>query len=180
MEVASFAAVVVVQTSQNNRLKRFQMFANGQWQELFRFGVQCAEEMGNARRRHRRRVTDSEAKRGERAFMLAQLGVLSSARQALEGAELAAGNLETLEGLRRRPAQFRDLLPDSIVHHAPASEFELDEARFGRNLRSARRGAAVGPSGMTSEYFRFLLASPPTLHWFFRLGTIGHSQSGIW
>ena len=102
--------------------------------------------------------------------MLAQLGELSSARQALEGAELAAGNLETLEALRRRPAQFRDPLPDSIVHHAPASEFELDEARFGRNLRSARRGAAAGPSGMTSEHLRPLLASPPTLHWFFRLG----------
>ena len=151
-------------------VKKFQMFANGQWQELFRFGVQCAEELGNARRRHRRRVTDSEAKRGERASMLAQLGELSSARQALEGAELAAGNLETLEALRRRPAQFRDPLPDSIVHHAPISGFELDEARFGRNVRTARRGAAAGPSGMTSEHLKPLLASPLTLHWFFRLG----------
>ena len=75
---------------------------------------------------------------------------------------MAAGNLETLEALRRRPTQFRDPLPD-IVHHAPASEFELDEA-LRRNLRSARRGAAAGSSGMTSEHLT------PTLHWLFRLG----------
>ena len=151
-------------------VKRFQMFADGQWQELLQFGVQCAGDLVNSRRRQRRRDTCSEAKRGERAFMLAQLGELSSARQALEGAELAPGNQETLEVLRRRPAQFRDPLPDRIVHHAPASGFELDEARFGRNLRTARKGAASGPSGMTSEHLRPLLSSPPAFHWFFRLG----------
>ena len=86
---------------------------------------QCAEELGNVRRRHRRRVTDSEGKRSERAFMLAQFGELFSARQVLEGAEWAAGNLETLEALRRKLAQFCDPLPDSILHHAPVSEFEL-------------------------------------------------------
>ena len=37
---------------------------------------------------------------------------LSSARQVLEGAEVAVGNQETLEALRRR-----DPLPDDIVHH---------------------------------------------------------------
>ena len=82
--------------------------------------------------------------------MLARLGELFSARLALDGAELAPENQETLGVLTRRPAQFRDPLPDSIMHHAPASEFELDEARFGRNLRTARKGAAV--SGMTSEH----------------------------
>ena len=30
--------------------------------------------------------------------------------------------------------------------------FELDEERFAKNVRSARRGAAAGPSGMTSEH----------------------------
>ena len=97
-------------------VKRFQLFAEGQWAELLRFSVQCAAELGNVRRRSRSRDTDSEAKRGERAFMLAQLGELSSARQALEGAEVAA--------------QFGDPLPDSIVHHNTPSEFELDEARM--------------------------------------------------
>ena len=53
--------------------------------------------------------------------MFAQLGELSSARQALEGTELASGNEQTLQALRRRPAQFRDPLPDEIVHHTPDS-----------------------------------------------------------
>ena len=61
----------------------------GQWAELLRFSVLCSAELTNVRRRSRRRDSDSEAKRGERAFMLAQLGELSSARQALEGAEVA-------------------------------------------------------------------------------------------
>ena len=111
-------------------VKRFQLFAEGQWAELLRFSVQCSAELANVRRRSRRRDADSEAKRGERAFMLAQLGDLSSARQA-PGAEVAVGNQETLEALRRRPAQFRDPLPDSIVHHTPPSEFEL-ETSFGK------------------------------------------------
>ena len=76
----------------------------------------------------------------------------------------------TLEALRRRPAQFRDPLPDSIVHHIPPSEFELDEAPLGRKLRTARKGGASGLSGTTNERLRLLLASPAMLHWFFRLG----------
>ena len=86
----------------------FQLFAEGQWAELLRFGVQCAADLANVRRRSRCRDTDNEVKREERAFMLVQLGELSSARQALEGAEVAVGNQETLEALRRQPAQFRD------------------------------------------------------------------------
>ena len=102
--------------------------------------------------------------------MFIQLGEFSSARQALEGAELAAGNEQTLHVLRQRLAQFRDQLPLEIVHHTPDSEFKLEEAPFGRNSRTARKGAAAGPSGMTSEHLRPLLASLPTLHWLFRLG----------
>ena len=33
--------------------------------------------------------------------------------------------------------------------------FKLDEHRFAQNVRSARRGAAPGPSGMTNEHFLF-------------------------
>ena len=59
--------------------------------------------------------------------MLAQLGDLSSARQALEGAELAPGNQETLEVLRSRLAQFRD--PVARQHRAPRTSFRI---RVGR------------------------------------------------
>ena len=66
--------------------------------------------------------------------------------------------------------QFRDPLPDDIVHHTPVSEFEADQAQCGRNLRTARKGAASGLSGMSSELLRLLLASFPTLRRLFRLG----------
>ena len=158
-------------------VKRFQMFANGQWQELFRFGVQCAEELGNARRRHRRRVTDSEAKRGERAFMLAQLGGLSSARQALEGAELAAGNLETIEALRRRLAQFRDPLPDSIVHHAPVSGFELDDARFRAQSEDSPQRRCSWPFRHDQRTSQTSAGEPPNTAMVFPIGRTVSAES---
>ena len=56
--------------------------------------------------RRRRRPTDSVAMRAERANVLVQLGELSAARGALEGAEVAPGTLATLReltNLERRP-----------------------------------------------------------------------------
>ena len=78
--------------------------------------------------------------------MLVQLGELSSARQALEGAELAPGDRNTLHQLtsvNRRPPVPRD----PILHHVPVTGFKLDTDKRSRNLRSSRRGAAGGPSG---------------------------------
>ena len=43
----------------------------------------------------------------------------------------------------------------------PEIEFQLDEDQFARNLRSARRGAAAGLSGMTTDHLRPILSS----HW---------------
>ena len=45
------------------------------------------------------------------------------------------------------------------TNHQLALEFELDRDRFLKNLRCARRGAAAGPSGMTSEHLRPILDS---------------------
>ena len=42
--------------------------------------------------------------------------------------------------------------------------FSLDETLFGRNIRSARRGAAGGPSGVTCVHLRPLLSNPRDLH----------------
>ena len=47
------------------------------------------------------------------------------------------------------------------------SDFKLDEARFGKNLRSSKRGAAGGPSSMTTEHLRPLLDSPRDTHLLF-------------
>ena len=83
----------------------------------------------------------------ERAVSFAQMGELSAARQALEGAQLAPGTLATLAALTN---------PDRSEEHIPVERFELDKELFLINLRT--RGA-VGPSGMTSDHLFPLLES---------------------
>ena len=55
----------------------------------------------------------------------------------------------------RRPPVPREPLPDDLFERGPL--FMLDPDFFAKNLRVARRGAAGGPSGMTSEHLRPLL-----------------------
>ena len=97
------------------------------------------------------------AQRLSRAEALVHLGELSSARQALGGADLAPGNEETLNALRQRPAVPRDVIPPELTRHVPEVLFTLDEGQFNKNLRSAKRGAAPGPSGMSVEHLHPLL-----------------------
>ena len=59
----------------------------------------CDEKAAVSRRRSRRRQVDDLELRAARAEMLVQLGELSSARQALEGAALAHGDRHTLNVL---------------------------------------------------------------------------------
>ena len=74
---------------------------------------------------------------------------------------MAPGNQATSNSLTdnlRIPAQPRDPLPDRLVNSVPEVGFQLDEDQFCRNLRSSRRRAAGGPSGMTIEHLRPLLS----------------------
>ena len=136
----------------------FERFSSGHWIELIRNCVVNEEEaLKIAQRRSRRQGQDGIVRRVERADQLVHLGELSSARQVLESAELAPGTAETL---RARPATPRDPLPEDILGHEPDVEFQLDSDRFKRNVRSAKRGKAGGPSGMTMEHLRVLLDSP--------------------
>ena len=82
---------------------------------------------------------------------------------------MAPGNQETLNELRKRVAQPRELVPP-VPRDAPA--FNLDERIFSRNVRSARRGAASGLSGMTSDHLRPLLESTRDLHLLFQIGEL--------
>ena len=43
------------------------------------------------------------------------------------------------------------------MSHTPRVPFALDSHKFLKNVRSAKRGAAAGPSGMTVEHLRPLL-----------------------
>ena len=84
---------------------------------------------------------------------MVQLGELSAGRQALEGAA-APGNKTTLSALKdptKRPPSPREAVPDHIRHFSPDEEFDLDVDLFLKNVRTARRGAAPGPSGMTAS-----------------------------
>ena len=73
------------------------------------------------------------------------MGELSSARQALEGAEIAPGSHATLQALTnedRRPAIPRVPLLQDVIDFVPAVEFNLEDNLFCKTLRSARCGAA--------------------------------------
>ena len=81
-------------------------------------------------------------------------------RQALEGALLAQSNrtmLNKLTNVARITAVPRDSLPHDLLAYEPERGFDLDHEKFLKNLRSARRGAAGGPSGMTTKHLRPLL-----------------------
>ena len=104
--------------------------------------------------------------------MLVQLGELSSGRQAFEAAEVAPGTLQTLQALRdpsRRPRRAREAISRELLDFEPATSLELDEGLFSKNLRSARRGAAAGSSGMTTDHSRPLLDNVRDLHLLFSI-----------
>ena len=85
-------------------------------------------------RKRRRQNGDSQVARAEN---LAMIGVLSAARQALVSTGLA-------------PEEEGELQRDPLIWM---------KRFFCRNLRSARRGAAPRPSGMTCEHLQPILES---------------------
>ena len=109
----------------------------------------------------RRGDQNQEERRALRALQFVHMGELSSGRQALEGAELAPGNETTLRELNKRPARPMDPIPE-LPPSVPV--FNLDEQTFSKNVRSARRGAAGGPSGMTTDHLRPLLDNTKDTH----------------
>ena len=60
---------------------------------------------------------------------------------------------------QRRPQAPRGPLAPELTSFQPTSLVELEQDRLLKNLRSARRGAAGGPSGMTADHVRPLLDS---------------------
>ena len=95
-------------------VQRFDDFARGDWEKLFQSSDKCDEEASRAytRKRRRQKPEDDITRRAARALALVQMGELSAGRQALEGADLAPGNMETLRELRdpvRRQPEFASL-----------------------------------------------------------------------
>ena len=161
--------------SRERLIARFDRFCVGDWQDLIRQSSEWAEEASQATRRRRRRSihSDQAAQRAMRAQNLVLLGEMSAGRQALEGAELAPGTQATLDALcdrERRPPVPREPLPYDLWTRG--GEVDLDEAIFTKNVRSARRGAASGPSGMTFDHLRPLLDSTRDTHLLFLVAEI--------
>ena len=103
-----------------------------------------------------------KAQRRFQAVDFINMGQLSAARHALDGAPIALGNDQTLNSLcdpERRPTVPRAPLPSGVLHHIPDEEIDLDQERFMANLRSVHHGAAGGPSGMTAEHLKVVLES---------------------
>ena len=116
------------------------------------------EDAATAHRRRRRRAQGEDVeKRAARAHNFVQLEELSSARQALKGADLAPGNDETWRALRQRPACPQEPIPPALMQLRPR-QHDLDDKLLGQSLKSAKRGAAGGPSGMTTEHLRWILS----------------------
>ena len=59
----------------------------------------------------------------------------------------------------RRSRFPREPLRREFVNTTPSVAVHLDLDLLAKNLRSARRGAAGGPSGMTTEHLKILLES---------------------
>ena len=139
---------------------RITSFQRGGWLELLAEGASCAERVHTQSiRRRRRQQHDDDGKRAARALSLVQMGELFAARQALEGAPVAPGNMATLRALtdlEKRPPLPREELSRAVAEAQPMEQFELDIVIC---LRRARRGAAPGPSGMTSDHLYPVLGS---------------------
>ena len=117
---------------------RLTAFAAGHWIELIdASGEMCWKAKEAMVRRSRRQGSmDMKVARAER---LAMMGELSAARQVVESADLAPGNNATHRALTRqdrRPALVNLLRPGRTTI------LLLDDEKFAKNLRSARRGAA--------------------------------------
>ena len=135
---------------------RLRSFEDGHWIELLSDSTVCAEKAHTQSvRRRRHQHHDDDAKRASRALSLVQVGELSAARQALEGASMAPGTIATLRELThpdRRPPVPREEMSRVVAEAQPAERFQLASEEFLICVRKARRGAAAGPSGMTSDH----------------------------
>ena len=106
-----------------------------------------------------------ESARARRAVALVQQGELSAASAALTAFPLAPLTPATLAELRdpeRRPQQPQVPIDPHLLIAPPPDPLHLEPARFLTNLRTCRRGAAPGPSGMTTEHLRVVLDSDDT------------------
>ena len=143
--------------------RREKVFLAGQWLDLLREAASAAQQPPRTQGRATTTQGDEEEedlrRRAERAGALAHLGELSAAAKALTALPLAPTTRDTLNALRdpeRRPPE-PQVPVEPRLRHSHAAPVELSPAKLVANARRARKGAAPGPSGCTSEHLRVLL-----------------------
>lgn len=141
--------------------RRAALFRTGEWLQLLH------ESSPAPRRTHPTPSPNSptDSARAQRAMTLVQQGELSAASAALTASPLAPLTPATLAELRhpdRRPQQPQVPIDPYLRMGSPSDPLHLDTARLLANLRTGRRGAAPGPSGMTTEHLRVVLDSDET------------------
>ena len=82
-----------------------------------------------------------------------------------------SATLRALSDAERRPVP-REGLSREVQQAEPAEQFELEPMEFLTCLRKARRGAAPGQSGMTSDHLFPLLESEAVSELFTRVGSL--------
>ena len=94
--------------------ERFADFVRREWLSLLEGQQEMCGDGGHMAKTSatRERGQNNVEKRAARAHTIVQLGELSSARQTLEGADLALGNDATSRALCRRPARPQEPIPD--------------------------------------------------------------------
>ena len=151
----------------------FCSFRAGRWASLLVASVENDEEAARiATRKSRTQHHGDLEHKISKAMTRMEFGELTAGKQALEGADLAPGTETRLRELRQRQQMPRDPISPKILNHVPQTLFALAEDKFGANLRSARRGTAGGPSGMTNKFLRPFLDSERDMHLFFRVGKL--------
>ena len=123
-----------------------------------------AEISTTARLRQRRRCRDQIQDVDKRAAK-ASMMVIEGSGRCWSGTWHTC-HVRGSEGNARRPERPRDPIPRALMELVPR-DFQLDEARFAKNLRSSKRGAACGNSSMTTGHLRPLLDSPRDTHLLF-------------
>ena len=100
--------------------RRVEAFSCGEWASLLAQGQESASRGDQIfSRRRRRHARDDLETRAARAEALVQMGELSAARQALEGAAVAPGDDATRSALQnpaKRPPVLRDPIPADIMN----------------------------------------------------------------
>ena len=132
----------------------------GSGRVLLEASARCDEQAAVSRRR-----TTSNAEQREPRCWLVWVSCLLTHRWPL--ARTRPGSCSQMAGSLHQSCWTPSLQTSPVTCHQP--HFALDERRLYKNMRTAKRGAAGGPSGMTMEHWRPLLDSPKDLKLFFKM-----------